>query len=56
MSFPRPRTIIYTVLAALLAMLAVWEGIPKPAGNPDEFEISAARRIPHTASAEDAIY
>jgi len=56
MSLPRPRTIVYSVLAALLAMLALWDGAPRRAGNPDEIEISAARRILPTASAEDAIY
>ena len=56
MSLPRPRTTIYAVLAALLAMLALWDGAPKRAGNPDEVEISSARRIPSTASVEDAIY
>jgi hypothetical protein len=56
MPLSRPRTIVYTVLAALLAMLALRDGAPKRAGNPDQIELSAARRMPTTASAEDAIY
>jgi hypothetical protein len=47
---------VYAVLAALLAMLTLWDGASQRAGNPDEIEISAARRILPTASAEDAIY
>ena len=56
MSFPRPRTVVYAVLAILLALEALWDAAPKAAGPSDDVEISAARRMPHTASVEDAIY
>ena len=56
MSLPRPKTVIYALLALLLVAQALWDGAPKRAGRADEFEISAARRLPQTVSADDAIY
>ena len=56
MSFPRPKTVIYALLALLLAIEALWDAAPKRAGTTDEVEISAARRFPQTVSADDVIY
>jgi hypothetical protein len=56
MSFPRPKTVIYAVLALLLAIEVLWDSAPKRAGLTDEVEISAARRFPQTVSADDVIY
>jgi len=56
MQLLRPRTIVYAVLAVLLTLEALWGAAPKPADPSDDVEISAARRIPQTASVEDAIY
>jgi hypothetical protein len=56
MSFPRPRTVIYAVLALLLAIEALWGSASKRTGATNEVEISAARRFPQTVSADDVIY
>ena len=56
MSFPRPRTVIYALLAVLLAVQAMWDGTPTRVGATDEVEISAARRLPQTVSADDVFY
>ena len=56
MPFPRPRTVIYALLALLLAVQALWDGKPTRAGDTNEVEISAARRLPQTVSADDVLY
>ena len=56
MSLPRPRTMIYALIALLLAIEALWDNAPKRTGYSDEVEISAARRFPQTVSADDVIY
>ena len=56
MSLPRAKTVIYAVLAVLLALEAFWDRAPNRAGATDEVEISAARRVPQTVSADDVIY
>ena len=56
MSLPRAKTVIYAVLAVLLAIEALWDHAPKRANDTDEVQISAARRLPRTVSADDVIY
>jgi hypothetical protein len=48
------RTIFYGLLAALVFAQAFWDGGKQPTS--DDVEISAARRIVHTVTAEDALY
>ena len=56
MPLPRPKTVIYAVLAVLLAVEALWDRAPSRIGATDAVEISAARRVPQTVSADDVIY
>jgi hypothetical protein len=49
------RPVIYALMATLLVAEAVWNFSSKRISD-DDVEISAARRMPHTATIEDAIY
>jgi hypothetical protein len=51
----RARTAIYVLTAALLLAQAFWESSGTRSSD-DDVEISAARRMPRTATVEDAIY
>jgi hypothetical protein len=52
----RARSLLYELLGVFLVAQAVFDRPQKSRSALDEAEISAARRLPHVATIEDALY